>query len=105
VETDFRARSAGPPALAAGSRADCCQAPIEGCSSPALTRPGIVAAVFSFLFAIGANITGPQRCSTDPFGGAFWLKIEFHLDSLAERFANLAINCGEFAGRSRCAGQ
>jgi formyltetrahydrofolate deformylase len=41
-------------------------------------RPGIVAAVSSFLFSSGANITEPRQYSTDPFGGTFFLRIEFH---------------------------
>jgi formyltetrahydrofolate deformylase len=60
-------------------------------------RPGIVAAVSNFLAACGANITESQQYSTDPFGGTFFLRLEFHADGaagghgdLAERFAELA---------------
>jgi formyltetrahydrofolate deformylase len=60
-------------------------------------RPGIVAAVSQFLFDNGANITESQQYSTDPFGGTFFLRVEFHLDGLdqlsgglEERFAALA---------------
>src|ERR1700752_3119235 len=68
-------------------------------------RPGIVAAVSEFLFRNGANITESQQYSTDPFGGTFFLRLEFHADGLAEqaaaleqRFAGLA---GEFSMRWR----
>ena len=60
-------------------------------------RPGIVAAVSQFLFEAGANITESQQYSTDPFGGTFFLRLEFHLGGLdqragelGERFARMA---------------
>jgi formyltetrahydrofolate deformylase len=43
-------------------------------------RPGIVAAVSSFLFARGANIVSSQQYSSDPMGGKFFLRTEFFLD-------------------------
>lgn len=46
-------------------------------------RPGIVAAVSSFLFNHGANITALDQHSTDPEGGLFFMRLEFqtpHLD-------------------------
>ncbi|RDI96304.1 formyltetrahydrofolate deformylase [Meiothermus sp. QL-1] len=46
-------------------------------------RPGIVAAVSSFLFHHGANITALDQHSTDPEGGLFFMRLEFqtpHLD-------------------------
>jgi formyltetrahydrofolate deformylase len=46
-------------------------------------RPGIVAAVSNFLAACGANITESQQYSTDPFGGTFFLRLEFHADAAA----------------------
>jgi formyltetrahydrofolate deformylase len=52
-------------------------------------RPGIVAAVSQFLFEAGANITESQQYSTDPFGGTFFLRVEFHLDGLADRATGL----------------
>jgi formyltetrahydrofolate deformylase len=53
-------------------------------------RRGIVAAVSAFLLRLGANITESQQFSTDPFGGTFFLRVEFHLDGLAARGAELA---------------
>ncbi len=56
-------------------------------------RPGIVAAVSSFLAAHGANITESQQYSTDPSGGTFFLRLEFRAadaDGLAGEFAGLA---------------
>jgi formyltetrahydrofolate deformylase len=58
-------------------------------------RPGIVAAVSDFLFANGANITESQQFSTDPFGGTFFLRVEFFLDGLEYRVAGLQ---RDFAG-------
>jgi formyltetrahydrofolate deformylase len=43
-------------------------------------RAGIVAAVASFLFERGANIVASDQYSTDPFGGSFLLRMEFHVD-------------------------
>ncbi|MGM0644994.1 MAG: formyltetrahydrofolate deformylase [Thermodesulfobacteriota bacterium] len=65
-------------------------------------QPGIVAAVTGFLYAHGANITALDQHTTDPEGGAFFMRLEFqtpHLDlsrsalesafaaEVAERFA------------------
>jgi formyltetrahydrofolate deformylase len=54
-------------------------------------RPGIVAAVSEFLFDWGANIVRSDQYSTDPEGGAFFMRVEFALArerraGLAERF-------------------
>jgi formyltetrahydrofolate deformylase len=40
-------------------------------------RPGIVAAVSSFLFRCGANIVSSDQHSTDPEGGRFFMRMEF----------------------------
>lgn len=57
-------------------------------------RPGIVAAVAAFLRDRGANITESQQHSSDPFGGMFFLRMEFHLDDLVSRLGELR---GDFA--------
>ncbi len=49
-------------------------------------RPGIVAAVSRFLYQSGANILESQQYSTDPFGGTFFVRLEFHRDGLADHF-------------------
>jgi formyltetrahydrofolate deformylase len=54
-------------------------------------RPGIVAAASQFLFESGANIVRSDQYSTDPEGGAFFMRIEFAIpterrNGLAERF-------------------
>jgi formyltetrahydrofolate deformylase len=46
-------------------------------------RPGIVAAVASFLHTRGANIAQSDQYSTDPEGGTFFLRMVFHLRGLA----------------------
>jgi formyltetrahydrofolate deformylase len=45
-------------------------------------RPGIVAAVSRFLFEHGANILDADQHSTDPVGGAFFMRMVFHIDGL-----------------------
>jgi formyltetrahydrofolate deformylase len=60
-------------------------------------RPGIVAAVSRFLFDAGANIVRSDQYSSDPEGGAFFLRMEFALapeqrDGLAERFGLAVAN-------------
>src|ERR671937_327115 len=45
-------------------------------------RPGIVAAVSRFLFERGANIVHSDQHSTDPYGGQFFLRVEFELSYL-----------------------
>jgi formyltetrahydrofolate deformylase len=47
-------------------------------------RPGIVAAISSFLFERGANITDSAQHSTDPEEGTFFMRMEFCLDGLDE---------------------
>jgi formyltetrahydrofolate deformylase len=54
-------------------------------------RPGIVAAVSKFLYDFGANIVRSDQYSTDPQGGAFFMRVEFALAGdrragLAQRF-------------------
>ncbi len=45
-------------------------------------RKGIVAAVSQFLHNHGANIIHSDQHSTDPVGGRFFMRMEFHLDGL-----------------------
>jgi formyltetrahydrofolate deformylase len=99
VETDVRVRSAGRCTLDGGHGADDHRAEIGRLLIPCPDRPGIVAAVSSFLFSDGADITESQQYPTNPFGGIFFLRIEFHLAALAECFDDLAARLGELAGR------
>jgi formyltetrahydrofolate deformylase len=52
-------------------------------------RPGIVAAVSRLLYESDANIVESQQYSTNPFGGTFFLLVEFHLPGLADRIDDL----------------
>jgi formyltetrahydrofolate deformylase len=52
-------------------------------------RPGIVAAVASFLHARGANIAQSDQYSTDPEGGRFFLRMVFHLRGLSDALPRL----------------
>jgi formyltetrahydrofolate deformylase len=62
-------------------------------------RPGIVAAISGLLFRYGANITELQQYSTDPFGGTFFLRIEFHREDLAEGLPGIETGLAELAAR------
>jgi formyltetrahydrofolate deformylase len=48
-------------------------------------RPGIVATVTRFLHEFGANIIQSDQHSTNPFGGQFFMRIEFFLVDLEQR--------------------
>ena len=48
-------------------------------------RPGIVAALSTFLRDRGANILQSDQHTTDPEGGVFFMRTEFHLDGLESR--------------------
>jgi formyltetrahydrofolate deformylase len=45
-------------------------------------RPGIVAAVTNFLYSHGVNITTLDQHSSDPEGGVFFMRLEFHTPHL-----------------------
>jgi len=49
-------------------------------------RHGIVAAVSGFLAGRGANIVSSAQHSTDPEGGAFFMRMAFTIDALDEGF-------------------
>ena len=62
-------------------------------------QPGIVAAVSRFLHDAGANIVQSDQYSSDPFGGTFFLRMEFAgpedvVEGLAERFGVVAERFG-----------
>jgi formyltetrahydrofolate deformylase len=52
-------------------------------------RPGIIAAVSRFLYESGANILESQQYSTNPFGGTFFLLVEFHMPGLSDSIGEL----------------
>lgn len=62
-------------------------------------RPGIVAAVSTFLSEAGANIVSSDQHSTDPAGGSFFMRMEFALElsgaERAELEARFAAEVGE----------
>ncbi|SCX55647.1 formyltetrahydrofolate deformylase [Klenkia marina] len=61
-------------------------------------RPGIVAVLSRLMADAGANITDSQQHSSDPSGGTFTLRLEFVLDGLAERRAELDGQLAALAG-------
>jgi formyltetrahydrofolate deformylase len=99
VETDFRALSRRQGTLPAPYPAHDRYSDTGRLLITCPDRPGIVAAVSCFLFDHGANITESQQYSTDPFGGTFFLRVGFHLDTLAGRFDDLAEGFGQLADR------
>jgi formyltetrahydrofolate deformylase len=52
-------------------------------------RPGIVSTVSGLLADFGANIISLDQYSTDPSGGEFFQRTEFHLDHLSARRSEL----------------
>jgi|SRR5680860_1403252 len=62
-------------------------------------RPGIVAAISAFLFDYGANIVHSDQHSTDPYGGRFFLRVEFELPDLPERSDEFAQRFAPIADR------
>jgi formyltetrahydrofolate deformylase len=62
-------------------------------------RPGIVAAVSRFLYESGANILESQQYSTDPFGGTFFVRVEFHRDGLTDHFDEMAAAFADLSDR------
>lgn len=52
-------------------------------------QPGIVAAVSDFLFRQGANIIHSDQHTTDPQGGAFFMRVEFHMPHMVEQAPRL----------------
>ena len=61
-------------------------------------RPGIVAVLSRLMADAGANITDSQQHSSDPSGGTFTLRLEFVLDDLPARRAELEAQLAALAG-------
>lgn len=64
-------------------------------------QPGIVAAVSQFLFEHGANIVQSDQYTMDPEGGLFFIRIEFDLEKLDSREAQLKADFAEVAAKFR----
>ena len=62
-------------------------------------RHGIVAAVSGFLADQDANILSSDQHSTDPEGGTFFMRMEFHLERILERREHLERNFAEQVAR------
>jgi formyltetrahydrofolate deformylase len=63
-------------------------------------RPGIVAAVSSFLFRHGANIVSSDQHSTDPEGGRFFMRMEFSTEKMDLERDRLEAAFAEEVGQS-----
>jgi formyltetrahydrofolate deformylase len=99
MESDVGALVRRPEPRAVRSRPDERYADVGRLVITCPDRPGIVAAVSQFLFEAGANITESQQYSTDPFGGTFFLRLEFHLDGLDQRADDLGERFARMADR------
>jgi len=99
MESDVDALVRGPEPRAVRNRPDERYADVGRLVITCPDRPGIVAAVSQFLFEAGANITESQQYSTDPFGGTFFLRLEFHLDDLGQRSGELGERFARMADR------
>jgi len=99
MESDVGALVRGPGPRAVRSRPEERYADVGRLVITCPDRPGIVAAVSQFLFEAGANITESQQYSTDPFGGTFFLRLEFHLDGLDQRAGELRERFARMADR------
>jgi formyltetrahydrofolate deformylase len=62
-------------------------------------RPGIVAAVSRLLFDDGTTICESQQYSTDPFGGTFFLRVQFHRPHLAAHLDRIQGDLARLADR------
>ncbi len=78
-----------PAAAAGGAAAGLPDADIARLVMWCLDRPGIIASVASFLHRNGANIVQSDQYSSDPTGGRFFLRVEFHLPAVAARLPGL----------------
>jgi formyltetrahydrofolate deformylase len=99
MESGVGALVRGPEPRAVRSRPDERYADVGRLVITCPDRPGIVAAVSRFLFESGANITESQQYSTDPFGGTFFLRLEFHLDGIGQRAGELGERFARMADR------
>lgn len=99
MEVGVTAPSRGPGPLRVGAPADDRYADTGRLLITCPDRPGIGAAVSSFLSGRDANIIESQQFSPDPFGGTFFLRVEFCLRGLAEQRAGLAGEFGALADR------
>lgn len=61
-------------------------------------RPGIVAVLSGLMADVGANIVDSQQHSSDPSGGTFTLRLEFVLEGLPGRRAELEQRLASLAG-------
>ena len=62
-------------------------------------QPGIVAALSKFLFDHHANIIESSQYSTDPEGGVFFIRIEFHCPDLSTKRTQLEADFEPLAER------
>lgn len=62
-------------------------------------KPGIVAALSNFLYDHDSNIIESSQYSSDPEGGTFFIRIEFHCENLQDKRKKLEKNFEALASR------
>lgn len=62
-------------------------------------QPGIVAVLSKFLFDHESNIVESSQYSSDPEGGTFFIRLEFHCDNLQEKRVQMEADFQEIADR------
>ncbi|MFS0576607.1 formyltetrahydrofolate deformylase [Sporosarcina sp. 179-K 3D1 HS] len=60
-------------------------------------QPGIVAVLSKFLFDHESNIVESSQYSSDPEGGTFFIRLEFHCENLSEKRAQMEADFQEIA--------
>jgi len=60
-------------------------------------KPGIISTLSNFLFEHDSNIIESSQYSTDPQGGTFFIRIEFHSKNLAEKSVQMEKDFQEVA--------
>lgn len=60
-------------------------------------KPGIVSILSTFLLEQGANITESSQYSSDPEGGTFYIRLEFHSEGLLEKKQQMEQDFSEIA--------
>ena len=60
-------------------------------------KPGIVAALSKFLYDHNSNIIESSQYSSDPEGGTFFIRIEYHCDGLQEKRSSMEADFAKLA--------
>lgn len=62
-------------------------------------KPGIVAALSKFLYDHNSNIIESSQYSSDPEGGTFFIRIEYHCDGLLKKRSSMEADFAKLASK------